>query len=228
MATKKCGAKTRSGGKCNKSAGWGTDHNGTGKCKLHGGASKGPPKGTQNALRHGIYARLFKPEELDAAADMAGNIDTELAIARLQLAALVEQMHKQGDMAYLEQVEEKTLATDGDDQEAQHDKIKRARAKDTAAAGEYYDPDEDDDFPEKSQESGIIERKKIYKRRDFQTEYARLTALIARLEVQRMNLQVKQVELELAKKKGEQDGGDDTDNLTDEELDTLFSKLIED
>jgi hypothetical protein len=32
-----CGAKTRSGGKCKKQKGWGTEHLGTGKCKLHGG-----------------------------------------------------------------------------------------------------------------------------------------------------------------------------------------------
>lgn len=32
-----CGAKTRSGGKCKKQKGWGTDHLGTGRCKLHGG-----------------------------------------------------------------------------------------------------------------------------------------------------------------------------------------------
>jgi hypothetical protein len=32
-----CGAKTRSGGKCKKQKGWGTEHLGTGRCKLHGG-----------------------------------------------------------------------------------------------------------------------------------------------------------------------------------------------
>ena len=33
-----CNAKTRGGGKCMKSAGWGTSHPGIGKCKLHAGS----------------------------------------------------------------------------------------------------------------------------------------------------------------------------------------------
>lgn len=35
----KCGAKTRSSGKCGRPAGWGTGHSGVGRCKLHGGRS---------------------------------------------------------------------------------------------------------------------------------------------------------------------------------------------
>ena len=34
-----CLATTRGGKKCQKRAGWGTSHPGTGKCKLHGGAT---------------------------------------------------------------------------------------------------------------------------------------------------------------------------------------------
>lgn len=34
----RCGAKTRSGGPCRHEAGWGTQHVGVGRCKLHGGA----------------------------------------------------------------------------------------------------------------------------------------------------------------------------------------------
>lgn len=33
-----CGAKKRGGGKCQKTAGWGTPHTGIGRCKLHGGS----------------------------------------------------------------------------------------------------------------------------------------------------------------------------------------------
>lgn len=32
-----CGARDRSGGPCQRPAGWGTDHAGYGRCKLHGG-----------------------------------------------------------------------------------------------------------------------------------------------------------------------------------------------
>lgn len=36
----KCGAKKRQGeGNCTRPAGWGTDHPGTGRCKLHGGGT---------------------------------------------------------------------------------------------------------------------------------------------------------------------------------------------
>ena len=34
-----CGAKKVSGGKCTMAAGWGTNHYGYGKCKLHGGST---------------------------------------------------------------------------------------------------------------------------------------------------------------------------------------------
>lgn len=35
-----CGAKTRSGGLCRHERGWGTDHPGIGRCKLHGGSTR--------------------------------------------------------------------------------------------------------------------------------------------------------------------------------------------
>lgn len=35
----RCGARRRSGGSCLKPSGWGTDHNGYGVCKLHGGST---------------------------------------------------------------------------------------------------------------------------------------------------------------------------------------------
>jgi hypothetical protein len=40
--TERCGAKTRGHSTCQQPAGWGTDHVGVGKCKLHGGASTHP------------------------------------------------------------------------------------------------------------------------------------------------------------------------------------------
>lgn len=65
-----CGAKTRSGSPCKKQPGWGTDHFGSGKCKLHGGASTGPktPEGkakvSSNSRKHGAYIdRVLNDEE---------------------------------------------------------------------------------------------------------------------------------------------------------------------
>jgi hypothetical protein len=37
--TRYCGGKTRAGGLCRREAGWGTNHVGAGKCKLHGGSA---------------------------------------------------------------------------------------------------------------------------------------------------------------------------------------------
>lgn len=49
-----CGAKTRAGTPCRRPAGWGTDHVGEGRCKLHGGRS---PRGFLHPrYKHGRYA----------------------------------------------------------------------------------------------------------------------------------------------------------------------------
>lgn len=90
--SKTCGAKTCSGSRCQHQAGHGTDHVGTGKCRLHGGASKGAPKGNKNAQKHGIYASVFSVQELDASKAMQGSVEIELAIARIHLMHL---LHKQ-------------------------------------------------------------------------------------------------------------------------------------
>lgn len=61
MTDNYCGGKTRSGSPCKRPAGWGTDHVGTGKCKLHGGASK---KGVESATyEHGRYSK-YAPQPI--------------------------------------------------------------------------------------------------------------------------------------------------------------------
>lgn len=65
-----CGAKTRSGNPCKKPAGWGTDHVGDGRCKLHGGASTGPPKRNKNAEKHGLFSKHLPKEALDIVEDI--------------------------------------------------------------------------------------------------------------------------------------------------------------
>ncbi|WP_019586684.1 HGGxSTG domain-containing protein [Deinococcus apachensis] len=37
-----CGAENRSGKPCNRPAGWGNNHPGEGRCKLHGGVGQKP------------------------------------------------------------------------------------------------------------------------------------------------------------------------------------------
>lgn len=61
----RCGAKTRPGHPCRKPAGWGTDHVGTGNCKLHFGAT---PNGRTHAARQAAAleaARLGMAIETD-------------------------------------------------------------------------------------------------------------------------------------------------------------------
>ena len=66
---KYCGAKTRTGTPCRRPAGWGTDHVGEGRCKLHGGRSTGAPpekmKGNQNAKKHGFFSKYIPQETLE-------------------------------------------------------------------------------------------------------------------------------------------------------------------
>lgn len=63
-----CGATNRQGAPCRRPAGAGTDHKGTGRCKHHGGASKGAPKGSANALKTGEHARPSRAEQFAKAA----------------------------------------------------------------------------------------------------------------------------------------------------------------
>ncbi len=46
----RCGARTRSGALCRAPA-----VRGKRRCRMHGGKSTGPPKGSRNALKHGRY-----------------------------------------------------------------------------------------------------------------------------------------------------------------------------
>lgn len=229
---KKCGAKTKAGGKCQLQAGHGTDHIGTGRCRLHGGASKGAPKGNTNAKKHGIYSELFSDKELTEAKSMQGSVENELAIARLQLVNLLKLMRKYGDNPILDKVEEKTIVQDD---EGDHKKNKekkdflKALVRSANQAGEEYDPDGDEDYiymddPEQKGESEVFERKRTLQRRDLTGEFIRLTTLVANLERQLLQSSKIKVEIEMIRKGEKQ--VDDVEQLTDIELDAELQKLI--
>jgi hypothetical protein len=59
---KRCGAKLKRGGRCGQVAGWGTDHRGSGRCKMHGGSS---PSGRKSAAKEA--ALTFARGQLGAA-----------------------------------------------------------------------------------------------------------------------------------------------------------------
>lgn len=51
MASRRCGAKTRTGGSCRAPA-----LRGKRRCRMHGGApGSGAPRGNRNAFRHGLF-----------------------------------------------------------------------------------------------------------------------------------------------------------------------------
>lgn len=233
---RKCGAKTRAGGKCQLNAGHGTDHIGSGKCKLHGGASKGAPKGNKNAVKHGIYSRIFSDAELDQAKAMQGSVETELAIARLQLMNLLELQKEYSDRPILDKVEESTIVTDDKEKEKKKlDGLKANFFKDLVRsaknAGEYYDPDGDEDYigegenPSGTKESEVFTRKRTYQRRDFQNEFVRLTSLIARLEQQILQAAKTKAEIKIIEVTGNK-SDDADDKLTDTELDQELQGFI--
>jgi len=76
-----CGAKNRQGNPCGRPAGWGTDHSGKGRCKLHGGRSP---------IKSGRYSKVAEVRVADLVNEMEAdpdplNVLPELALARALL-----------------------------------------------------------------------------------------------------------------------------------------------
>lgn len=86
MPIVECGAKTRAGGKCKAPA------MKNGRCRVHGGASTGAPKGNSNATTHGFYSDALFDEaerELYARAE-PGSVDDEIKLAKVKLFRYVK------------------------------------------------------------------------------------------------------------------------------------------
>ena len=61
------------------------------RCKLHAGASTGPKRGTQNNLKHGIYAQAVLPGEEELFEQIkVGTVDEEIQITKLRLVRAVK------------------------------------------------------------------------------------------------------------------------------------------
>lgn len=83
-----CAAKTRAGTPCQQPAGWGTDHVGSGRCKLHGGKSTGRP------ITHGRYslnhrAKLAEKAQVFEDANF-GDLQAELNLLRALLQEYID------------------------------------------------------------------------------------------------------------------------------------------
>lgn len=80
-----CGARTRSGGICQKHA-----LKDSTRCRLHGGAASKANKGNVHAVKHGFYSDALLPEEklLYERAEV-GSLDDEIRLARVKLHRFV-------------------------------------------------------------------------------------------------------------------------------------------
>lgn len=82
-----CGAKNRQGEPCQQPAGWGTDHPGEGRCKLHGGVGQRP---TARYAAAKVRPRLGELIEQFSADDNPHDLTHELTLLRALVLDYVE------------------------------------------------------------------------------------------------------------------------------------------
>lgn len=81
-----CRAKTRAGTPCQLPAGWGTDHPGEGRCKLHGGRT---PRGADSPhFKHGQRSKYFDPSSIVGFEEWREQIGPELELEEDLLAMM--------------------------------------------------------------------------------------------------------------------------------------------
>jgi len=89
--TDTCNSRTKTGDYCTQKSGWATDHVGTGRCKLHGGASTGRPKKNFSAgeyLNKDIIKQFEGISEEDPTELI--NLDNEINVVRGHLYEFAE------------------------------------------------------------------------------------------------------------------------------------------
>ena len=99
-----CGARTRSGGKCQNAA------MANGRCRFHGGKSTGAPVGNVNAAKAGaIYSKFMTDEELEILEQVElDSLDQEIKVYRIRLHRL---MKAEAEQAQNNELELKTRTT---------------------------------------------------------------------------------------------------------------------
>ena len=100
----KCGAKTRAGTPCQQKPGWGTNHVGEGRCKLHGGRSTGPKNQSNNknavstGERESIVFDFLDDEEKELLnqidLDKLKQIDNEIKLIDIRLRRMMKRIQK--------------------------------------------------------------------------------------------------------------------------------------
>lgn len=104
--TDNCGRTNRNDEPCQLPAGWGTDHNGEGACKFHGGNN---PKGKDHPnYKHGAYSKYLKhdltaaeKEAFDNLVDMLQDPEAALASIRELAAEALLKYKRSGDSRFL-------------------------------------------------------------------------------------------------------------------------------
>lgn len=110
-----CGATAKQSKKpCKRPAGWGTDHPGEGRCKLHGGSSTGP-KTAQGRLKvalthtkHGKYSKLLQNSmdkskhyrEIAESLLPEFELDPEAAATQVRIDTLIKLMARMQYLTY--------------------------------------------------------------------------------------------------------------------------------
>lgn len=95
---RKCSADTRDGRPCNA---WALRDSDPPLCSTHAGRTQGsgPPAGNQNALKHGFYASVIKPENLGNVEQMQTlSLLGELLLGRYVLGELTAYL-QHGDLS---------------------------------------------------------------------------------------------------------------------------------
>jgi delta 1-pyrroline-5-carboxylate dehydrogenase len=109
----KCGAKTRAGGRCQQAG------MPNGRCRYHGGLSTGPRPGSQNALKHGIYAKEWTEEEVEVSRHVqVSSLDDEIRLTAIRLRrALAAEAAAQGKPELEEITEHDLIGQEGSRQD---------------------------------------------------------------------------------------------------------------
>ncbi len=177
---KRCGAKTRRATPCTN---WVMPN---GRCRMHGGKSTGPKNaarpGNKNGEIHGGYARVFTAEmqeRLEGFDVHLGQVDKELAIARLQLASVVvaqeEALAAPNDMGVGMELAEVEASNTTDLEKAPYIK-------------------DDGEVGTRSKEVTHRRNRVLKKRPDYRAVIDRCLARVGHLEIVRQNLKLELVE----------------------------------
>jgi len=119
-----CGGRTHQEDKhpCHRPAGWGTDHPGTGKCKLHGGCARGKP-GNRNAVTTGeslaVYLDVLTEKERQiyhsVITDKLVQLDSEIRLCEFRERWMLNRITELREAEYTKvgyTEEEETIAVD--------------------------------------------------------------------------------------------------------------------